>query len=56
MRDYLYTLTHQTELVTSILPIGDGVTVSTKCRNKAVLRECEDCFEKTGIIDTGSQS
>ena len=30
MRDYLYQLTHQEELVTSILPIGDGITVSVK--------------------------
>ena len=30
MRDYLYQLTHHEELVTSILPIGDGITVSIK--------------------------
>lgn len=30
MRDYLYQLTHHEELVTSILPIGDGITVSVK--------------------------
>lgn len=30
MRDYLYELTHSKELVTSVLPIGDGVTVSTR--------------------------
>jgi len=30
MRDYLYQLTHNEELVTSILPIGDGITVSVK--------------------------
>ena len=30
MRDYLFELTHNDKLVTSILPIGDGVTVSTK--------------------------
>lgn len=30
MRDYLYTLTHMEELKTSILPIGDGVTLSVK--------------------------
>ncbi len=30
MRDYLYELTHNEELTTVILPIGDGVTVSTK--------------------------
>ncbi len=30
MRDYLYELTHCEELVTSVLPIGDGVTLSTR--------------------------
>lgn len=30
MRDYLYELTHDEELTTVILPIGDGVTISTK--------------------------
>lgn len=30
MRDYLYQLTHHEELVTAILPIGDGITVSVK--------------------------
>lgn len=30
MREYLYTLTHSEELETVILPIGDGVTLSTK--------------------------
>lgn len=30
MRDYLYQLKHHEELVTSIIPLGDGVTVSVK--------------------------
>ena len=30
MREYLYALTHMDALTTSILPIGDGVTVSVK--------------------------
>lgn len=30
MRDYLYELKHHEDLVTSILPLGDGVAVSTK--------------------------
>lgn len=30
MRDYLYELTHHEELVTSVLPVGDGITVSTR--------------------------
>ncbi|MCM1258255.1 MAG: O-methyltransferase [Roseburia sp.] len=35
MRDYLYELTHHQELVTAVLPVGDGITVSTK-RESAV--------------------
>ncbi|MFR4350708.1 MAG: O-methyltransferase [Roseburia sp.] len=30
MRDYLYELTHSEELVTAVLPVGDGITVSTR--------------------------
>lgn len=30
MRDYLYELKHNGELITSILPVGDGITVSVK--------------------------
>lgn len=30
MREYLYELTHHPQLTTSILPIGDGVTISCK--------------------------
>lgn len=30
MREYLYVLTHMQELETSVIPIGDGVTVSVK--------------------------
>ena len=30
MRDYLYELTHHPQLTTTILPIGDGVTISCK--------------------------
>ena len=30
MREYLYTLTHMEELNTVVLPVGDGVTISTK--------------------------
>ena len=30
MREYLYELTHMEELTTSVLPIGDGVTVSVR--------------------------
>ncbi len=30
MREYLYELTHSEELVTTVLPVGDGITVSVK--------------------------
>ncbi len=30
MREYLYTLKHHPQLVTAILPVGDGITVSSK--------------------------
>lgn len=30
MREYLYTLTHTDGLETAVIPIGDGITVSTK--------------------------
>ena len=30
MREYLYELKHNDQLVTDILPVGDGVTVSAK--------------------------
>lgn len=34
MRDYLYELTHNEEIITSVLPIGDGITVSTRISPK----------------------
>lgn len=30
MREYLYTLTHHDQLMTSVLPVGDGITLSVK--------------------------
>jgi predicted O-methyltransferase YrrM len=30
MREYLYTITHMEQLETAVIPVGDGVTVSTK--------------------------
>lgn len=30
MRDYIYELTHDPELTTAVLPVGDGVTVSVR--------------------------
>ena len=47
MRDYLYELTHMEGLRTSILPIGDGVTVSVK--------EESNEQEKTGTAGAGQQ-
>ena len=35
MREYLYTLTHSEELTTALLPVGDGITISTKKGRKA---------------------
>lgn len=32
MREYLYELKHEKQLVTSIIPLGDGVALSTKVR------------------------
>lgn len=34
MREYLYQLTHSDFLTTSVLPVGDGVTVSVKKKGK----------------------
>ena len=30
MREYLYEVTHNDELVTSVIPLGDGITFSVK--------------------------
>jgi predicted O-methyltransferase YrrM len=38
MRDYLYELTHNEELVTAVLPIGDGITVSSKKAAKTTVK------------------
>lgn len=32
MREYLYELTHRSDLVTAVLPVGDGITVSEKVK------------------------
>lgn len=34
MREYLYELTHNDELITAVLPVGDGITVSTRKINR----------------------
>lgn len=35
MREYLYELKHNSEILTSILPLGDGVALSTKVREES---------------------
>ena len=35
MREYLYELKHNSKLLTSILPLGDGVALSTKVREES---------------------
>lgn len=34
MREYLYTLKHHEELITSVIPIGDGITISVRVGNE----------------------
>lgn len=41
MREYLYELTHRDDLVTAVLPIGDGITVSTKIKERMSERGIE---------------
>lgn len=41
MREYLYELTHRDDLVTAVLPIGDGITVSTKIKEQMSERGIE---------------
>ena len=40
MREYLYTLKHHPQLVTAVLPVGDGITVSSKIQ--AEERKCKN--------------
>lgn len=54
MRDYLYALTHHDALMTAILPVGDGITVSTRKQADEIGKECQH-EEKTGAFDTGEQ-
>ena len=47
MREYLYELTHREDLVTAVLPVGDGITVSTKVEgNNSVEEERQDKDER----------
>lgn len=41
MREYLYELTHRDDLVTAVLPLGDGITVSTKIKEQMSERGIE---------------
>lgn len=36
MRDYLYTLKHHPDLITSVLPVGDGAAVSVKAAGRGI--------------------
>lgn len=38
MREYLYQLTHHEQLLTSVVPIGDGITLSVKKDSNAGIR------------------
>lgn len=40
MRDYLFELTHHDQLESCILPVGDGITLSVKCREGISGEEC----------------
>lgn len=44
MRDYLYELKHLPDLETVILPVGDGVTLTTKCRELKIDISCENGY------------
>ena len=45
MREYLYTLTHHPELTTSVLPLGDGVTLSVKRETAGSSRSRDETAE-----------
>lgn len=50
MREYLYELTHHEELVTAVLPVGDGITVSTRRQT-----EKQDIAEKAAAGAEGER-
>ena len=59
MREYLYALTHMEELETSVLPIGDGVTVSVKKDDRRILQNHrieEETDERTGAFNSSRKS
>lgn len=43
MREYIYELKHNPALETCILPVGDGVTLSTKIKNADKVCNKDDC-------------
>lgn len=51
MREYLYTITHHDALETVILPVGDGVSISTKKQEQPI----DEKRKETGIADSGKQ-
>lgn len=51
MREYLYELTHHPLLETCILPVGDGVTLSTRIEGEGY-----DNTQEAGAFDSGKQS
>lgn len=54
MRNYLYELTHMEEMATSVLTVGDGVTVSVR-RQQVCPEERGSRDEETGIAGAGQQ-
>ena len=54
MREYLYELTHNENLTTAVLPVGDGVTVSVKKEQQE--KEQGALHETSRIINSGKQS
>lgn len=49
MRSYLYELTHHEQLTTAILPVGDGIAVSSKCTvidDRMPVSRTENLFRK----------
>ena len=57
MREYLYELKHNPQLETVILPVGDGVTLSTKLEHASENTDINQQFSDTGVSqDGGNQS
>ena len=54
MRDYLYELKHMPGLETVILPVGDGVTLTTKCNQSLQVTPGHDNVPPAGTLPLGS--